>query len=172
VTTEVKLYDRDGVTLRTTVAGLDLQWSTAKGADADGISFSVSKHEDDWTPNLLDDAIAIVYTDFDDLLVDPVAGGTPYVVAPTGGTVFGENTDTVQVVGNGVLAVTGEWPVLHHWHSKGIIARLGPQTRTFGWPTPSFDDSSWLAVDMQDPEDTTFAKLGRPMGFGDGYVSQ
>jgi hypothetical protein len=170
VTSEVRIFDRDGTTQRGTVAGLGLTYSTAKGADADDISFSVSRHEDDYSPTLCDDALGIVWSDFG-VLENMVAVATPYVLTPNGGVIVGEQLETVQVVGKGALSLTAEWPVLHHWHEQGVIARLAPQTRTFGWPTPSFDDSSWPTADAEDPDDTTFAKLGRPMGFGDGLAA-
>lgn len=164
---ELRVYDRDGVTLRGTIVGGGLSWSHAKGVDTSDASLSANLLEDDMTAALLDDALGIVYVENALGVMIPV--GTPYVLTPSSGTVIGSREGAaaeIVPVGKGALMLTAEWLVLHH---GGVVKRRGGRDMYYGWMSPEFDSSAW-----ETPEVATRAglaadapKKGEPRGWVD-----
>lgn len=141
---EVRIYARDGVTLRDTIAGKGLSCSHRSGIDSSDISFTgkVIEAAIGNDPGLFDDGIAKVYVDRGE---GWEAWGPPYVLAPGGGTVIGQAEQAAHEfvpAGKSALMLTQDMAVLHY---GGQVWRRGPRDISYGWQHPAYSGAGFTA---------------------------
>ena len=164
-TAELKVYDRDGSTLRSAVSATGTRWTDELKGEG-GASYTVPWLQSALTsdPDLLRDGIVKVG-------VPLTSGGSAtqvfgWLSQPGSGVLVGDQEDAAKQetpACRGLRGLLDDWVVLH----DGGFATYGGSTRSFGWMSRTYDDSGWSTpVAVRWDADSNPSRAGYPEVFG------
>lgn len=160
-TAQVKVYDRDGTTLRATLAATGVRWTDELKGEG-GASYTVPLVQAALVsdPDLLRDAIVKVGV--------PLTEGGAYteVMAwlsnPGSGVLVSEEEDAGKQetpACRGIRGLIDDWLVLH----DGGLQPYGGSERYFGWMSSNYSDAAWsVPVAVRWDADTNPSRAGYP----------